>query len=205
MGYRTYLGYIDKTNLSKIMEEVYKLELLIGTSKPNSSDLYQKYDITEYLTSKATELIEFGNLAFLPTNDLYNFLISNKTKDYSNSDTEFYFLNDNERHFFYKLSCIQQQMWIDANKNFKNLLDKIIANNYKIDLVGEDKITLCRFKQSLEREEHMLEYSKRFYDSDTIFPPYNENQFNYVAVETFLTFKDKAFDYDNKILCCWGY
>lgn len=104
-------------------------------------------------------------------------------------------------------NCKNDLIKLKHSTNVEEILETIISNNYQVDLTRSEGIVLKRYKQFLDKEEDMLRYSNQCAQEDNIYncAPYDENQFNYLAVETFLTFKDKAFDYDNKILCCWGY
>lgn len=206
MSNHTYIGYINKTRLLKVMSRVYFLKNLADAWGPSFD--CREDDATRYLISQAHELIDLGSLDFLPDNLLYNFLKSATSENHSSyGSIQFCFLSDLNKHFFYQLSCVYQQMFIKNNSDFKEILETIISNNYQIDLTRSEGIVLKRYKQFLDKEEDMLRYSNQCAQEDNIYncAPYDENQFNYLAVETFLTMRDKDFDYDNKQLCYWRY
>lgn len=203
-GYRTYIGYIKKSELSIIFKEVERLRSLIGTPKPeNPTDKYSEYDIFDYLRENASELVEPGKRGYIQGDHFDRFLAEYKdeTKDFSDSDREFYFIKEDIRDFFYKLCLTYQSLWVEYNGRACAVLNKILKAKGKYSLSEDDYYILEGLLANYNKEERYLEMSKTYGKN---YAPYDDNQFNYLAVSTFLTMKDSDFDYDNLALCIWG-
>lgn len=204
MGYRTYVGHVNKSDLPIIYKEVERLKSLIGTPKlDDPTDKYSEYDIFDYLKDNAHELVELGKLGYVQGDTFDKFLADckDKTKDFSDPDREFYFIKEDERSFFYKLCLTYQSLWVEYNSKVCKVLNKILSANGKCKLSEDDYYVLDGVVTNYNKEERYLEMAKK-YGKD--YEPYDSCQFNYLAVLTFITMKDSDFDYDNLALCIWG-
>lgn len=206
MGYRLYLGYINKSDLKRIQKEVLKLQKLIGKPKSkNTDEVYTKYDVTKYMKDQSTYIISFDKVYQFDNNALEKLLYNNVFENFSSEDTEFYLLNPNEKHFFYKLSVAYQSMYVAYCKKVNEVLEKILKNNKRIKLNERDKEILEIAQQTNTVEINYCSTAERKINNDIYgFEPFNKYQFNYIAVQLFLKLKDENFDYENKILCFYG-
>lgn len=204
MGYRAYIGYIKKSELPVIFKEVERLRTLIGAPRSEDpGDKYREYDIFDYLRDNANELVELGKLSYIQRDTFDKFLADCKdeTKDFSDPDREFYFIKEDIRDFFYRLCLTYQSLWVEYNGRVCNVLNKILKAKGKYSLSEDDYYILEGLLANYNKEERYLETSKK-YGKD--YTPYDDCQFNYLAVSTFLAMKDSDFDYDNLAICIWG-
>ena len=203
MGYRHYVGYIPKKDLPEIMKEVDRLKNLIGTPKEKYPDeTYSQYEITSYLQDKATTVLELGKLYYKNTEPIYQALYKNKGEDYSNDDTEFFFVNDNK--FLMNISYAQMEIWSEIMKKWEPIIAKIL-NEEKLTM--DENCELLEIKELFNREhdhyDHAVNWWKKTDFGGKDFKPYFDWQFNYAAVETFAIHKN--FDYENNVLCVFAY
>ena len=206
MSYRTYLGYINKSELKNIRKEVSRLKKLIGKPKSDNTDeVYSQYDITKYMTNQAVYLIGFDKLYYMNNDTLEKLLYDNTTENFSDEDTEFYFINEKEKHFFYKLALAYQNMWIEYCNKVNCVLEKILKTDKKVKLT-EQEIEILEIVQqtnTIEKNYYTTAEKQASYNNFD-FKPFNKYQFNYIAVQIYLNQRDADFDYENKILCFWG-
>ena len=151
MGYRHYVGYIPKKDLPEIMKEVDRLKNLIGTPREEYPDeTYSKYDITSYLQDKATTALELGKLYYKNTDSIYQALYKNKGDDYSNEDTEFFFVNDDK--LLLNISYAQMEIWSNLMKKWEPIIKKVL-NEEKLTM--DENCELIEIKELFNREyEH---------------------------------------------------
>ena len=194
MSYRYYVGYIPKDRLEEITKEADRLKSLIGTPKGNDEDeTYSMYDVTDYMQSQAIKLYCLGNLYCVRENDILDILYENKSEDYSNDDTEFFFVKDDK--FIYKLSRASQKIWIDYLQGVNKALTKLLNNE---ELSEEDKRYIYELTRDIHYEITYYEASKNVEDC-----PYNEWQFNYFTCTLYQ--QHKNFDYKNNVICVYGW
>lgn len=206
MGYRHYVGYIPKKDLPEILKEVEELKVKIGQPKENEpEEVYSDYDVTRFMRGKAIELLNLGKLYWKSQQGIYDLLYKNKTEDFSNEDTEFFLINDDR--FLYNLSVECQKIWTNCLKEYKDTLKKVI-NLDKVDM--NTKCNLPEIYELFDSEirelETAIEFNKIAEEENSKFrdlAPYNQWQYNYIAVEYFL--KHKEFDYENNQLCVFAY
>lgn len=204
MGYRTYIGYIKKSELPVILKKTEYLRNLIGTARSKDpTDKYCEYDIFDYLRDSASKLAELGKLGYIQSDTFDKFLAECKdeAKDFSDPDREFYFIKEDIRDFFYKLCLTYQSLWVEYNDRICNVLNKILKAKGKCNLSENDYCILESLVANYNKEERYLGMAKK-YGKDHV--PYDSGQFNYLAVSAFLTMKDSDFDYDNLALCIWS-
>lgn len=193
MSYRYYVGYIPKDKLEEITKEADRLKSLIGTPKENDDETYSMYDVTSYMRNQVIELYCFGNMYSAGENDILNILYENKSEDYSNDDTGFFFVKDDK--FIYKLSRAYQKIWVDYLQGANKVLTKLLNNE---ELSEKDKRYIYELSRNLRCEQSYYEVSKNVEDC-----PYNEWQFNYGACTLYQMHKN--FDYKNNVLCVYGW
>lgn len=193
MSYRYYVGYIPKDRLEEVTKEADRLKSLIGTPKDNDDETYSMYDVTDYMQSQAIKLYCLGNLYSVRENDILDILYENKSEDYSNDDTEFFFVKDDK--FIYKLSRASQKIWVDYLQGVNKALTKLLNNE---ELSEEDKRYIYELTRDIHYEQSYYEASKNVEAC-----PYNEWQFNYFACKLYQ--QHKNFDYKNNVLCVYGW
>lgn len=202
MGYRHYIGYIPKKDMDEVMKEVERLKGLIGQPRNDDpDDNYDMYDITSYLRDKATTLAELGKLYYLQDNTLYDTLYKNKGEDYSNDDTEFFFVNGNK--LLLDVSYAEMNMWTNYMKECRDVIQKVRKEE---ELTEDDKLMLSDIYRTFDREIETLDFANgrnrvNWFGNDL--EPYYSWQFNYEAVEMFKTHKN--FDYENNQICVFAY
>lgn len=185
MGYRHYVGYIEK---SKYDELVKKADTLEG------------YEKTSFMRDNATEILELGKLYWKNTEDIYNLLYENKTVDFSNDDTEFFVIDDNK--ILLRLSYAMQKIWIKYIGEFKPALDKILSKSKK-ELTDEEKLSLKELRSQIDEEERYLKTAIKNESGSWDFPPYNNWQWNYEACRVYNL--HQKFDYSDKIIVVYAY
>lgn len=210
MGYRHYVGYIPKQNIQEVLEHVKHLKSLIGTPRPSldgfivdEDDRYTDYDITEYLQDAASSLVELGKLYYSNTDPITKVLYDSKGDDYSNDDTEFFFVNDPDHRFLYKLSVASMECWTSFLTKAKASIDSCITTKtpLSIDQCADLLEVSELFKQEIRSQEFA---SKCIADSKQHpFPPFFQYQFNYEAAKIYYIHEN--FDYENNILCVFAY
>ena len=202
MGYRHYIGYIPKKDMDEVMKEVERLKGLIGQPREDfPDDNYDMYDITNYLSDKATTLAELGKLYYSDTDTLYDALYKNKGEDYSNDDTEFFFVNGNK--LLLDVSYAEMSMWANYMKECKDVIRKVRTGE---ELTVDDKLILSDIYETFNREIVTLDFANsrnRVNWSGNDLEPYYSWQFNYEAVEMFK--KHESFDYENNQICVFAY
>ena len=155
---------------------------------------------------KAICLFELGKLYWSSQQGIYDLLYKNKTEDFSNDDTEFFFINDNR--FLYNLSVECQRIWINCLKKYKDTLAKSISSKEKLDM--DTRSELLEIVQLFDSEingfvltEKRLQAIAENNDTPKDLLFFNRWQYNYIAVEYFL--KHENFDYENNQLCIFAY
>lgn len=203
MGYRHYVGYIPKKDLPEIMKEVERLKSLIGTPREgDEDDTYSQYEITSYLRDKATAVLELGKLGWKNTDPIVKALYDNKGEDYSNEDTEFFFVNDPD--LLRSISFAEMDIWSELMKKWQLIIDKVIEGKEKLTL--EEQIDLTEISNLFKSEAQNTRFGKRNAApgiKSEWTKPYSNWQFNYAAVETFQKYMD--FDNENNVLCVYAY
>lgn len=195
MSYRYYIGYIPKDKVEEITKEANRLKSLIGTFKDNDEDeTYSMYDVTNYMRSQAIELYCFGSMYNVGEDDVLSIFYENKSEDYSNEDTQFFFVKDDK--FIYKLSKAYQKIWVDYLQKINKILTKILN---KKKLSEEDKRYIYALTGDIRYEQACYEMAENIDNC----VPYNEWQFNYAACELYQMHKN--FDYKNNVLCVYGW
>ena len=194
MSYRYYIGYIPKDKVEEITKEADKFKSLIGIPKDNDDETYSMYDVTSYIRNQAVELYCLGNLYKMSENEILDILYENKSEDYSNEDTQFFFVNDDK--FIYKLSRAYQKMWVDYLQKVNKALTKILD---KKQLNEEDKRYIYNLTSDIRYEQACYEMAENIDNC----APYNDWQFNYAACELYQMHKN--FDYKNNVLCVFGW
>ena len=202
MGYRHYIGYIPKKDMDEIMKEVERLKGLIGQPRDDDPNYnYDMYDITNYLSDKAITVAELGKLYYLQDETLYDALYKNKGEDYSNDDTEFFFVNGNK--LLLDVSYAEMSMWTNYIKKCKDVIQKVRTGE---ELTEDDKLMLSEIYRTFDREIETLDSANsrnRVNWSGNDLEPYYSWQFNYEAVEMFK--KHESFDYENNQICVFAY
>lgn len=202
MGYRHYVGYIPKKDLPEIMKEVERLKSLIGTPKEDDEDdIYSQYEITSYLQDKATTVLELGKLYWKNTDPIVKALYDNKEEDYSNEDTEFFFVKGNK--LLLDVSFAQMQIWADLMRKWELIINKIL-NEEKLTM--DENCELLEISELFKQEYKSYDYAVKAKEKGTNLEwlkPYLKYQFNYSSVETYQ--KHMNFDYENNAICVFGY
>lgn len=200
MGYRHYVGYIEKDRLPAVMKEVDRLKLLIGTPKEDDEDeTYDMYDITDYLQEQAVVVHECGKLYWEDTDDIQNLLYKDKTEDYSNEDTEFFFINNT--NILFDLSFVVQKKFVRFLKDKREKLEKMM-NKEEVIKVSE-WAELIDLVELLKQEERALELSEKLQVKNHPHPPYTPYQYNYEAVKLFNKFENM--NTEDKVFCVFAY
>lgn len=202
MGYRHYVGYIPKKDLPEIMKEVERLKSLIGTPRgDDEDDTYSQYDITSYLQDKTTEILGVGKLYYKNTESIYDALYKNKGKDFSNDDTEFFFVNGNT--LLLDVAFAQMGIWADLMRKWESIINKILN---KEKLTMDEDCELLEISELFKQEYKSYEYAVKAKEKGTNLEwlkPYLTYQFNYSSVETYQ--KHMNFDYENNAICVFAY
>ncbi len=185
MGYRHYVGYIEKSKYDELVKEANTLE---------------GYEKTRFMRDNAVEIIEVGKLYYKNTDDIYNLLYANKVEDFSNDDTEFFTINDDK--ILLHLSYAMQKIYIDYNAKYKDIINKILKKGKK-DLTDVEKEQLNELLSDFEEEQRYYKTAIKNESGGWDFAPYNEWQFNYVACRTYNL--HKSFDYTNKVMVVFAY
>ena len=203
MGYRHYVGYIPKKDLPKILEEAERLKSLVGKPREDDEDeTYSMYEVTSYLRDQAKTILELGKLYYKNTESIVKALYDNKGEDYSNEDTEFFFVNDPD--LLRSVSFAQMDIWCELMKKWQLIIDKVIEGKEK--LTWEEEAELVEISKLFESEAKNTRFSKRNAAPGVKSEwnkPYFNWQFNYAAVETFQKYMD--FDNENNVLCVYAY
>lgn len=202
MGYRHYVGYIPKKDMDEVMKEVERLKGLIGQPKEDYPDEnYDMYDITNYLQEKATTVLELGKLYWKNTDSICDALYKNKGEDYSNDDTEFFFVNGNT--LLLDVAFAQMQIWADIMRKWEPIIIKVLN---KEKLTMDENCELLEisnlFKQEYKGYDYAIKAKEKQSDLEWI-KPYYKYQFNYSSVETYQ--KHINFDYENNQICVFAY
>lgn len=203
MEYRHYIGYIPKKDLSKILEEAERLKSLVGKPREDDEDeTYSMYEVTSYLRDQATTILELGKLYWKNTEPIVKTLYDNKGEDYSNEDTEFFFVNDPD--LLRSISFAQMDIWCELMKKWQLVIDKVFEGKEKLST--EEQCDLVEISKLFESEAKNTRFSKRNAAPGVKSEwnkPYSNWQFNYAAVETFQKYMD--FDNENNVLCVYAY
>ena len=202
MGYRHYVGYIPKKDLPEIMKEVERLKSLIGTPREDDEDdTYSQYDITSYLQDKATSILELGKLYWKNTDPIVKALYDNKGEDYSNDDTEFFFVKGDK--LLLDISFAQMQIWADLMRKWEPIVNKVL-NKEKLTI--DEECELLEISELFKQEYRGYDYAVRIKEKEVDLEwlkPYFKYQFNYSSVETYQ--KHMNFDYENNVICVFAY
>ena len=203
MGYRHYVGYIPKKDLPEIMEEAKRLKSLIGTpKKDDEDDTYSQYEITSYLRHKAKEVLCVGKLYYKNTESIYDALYKNKGEDFSNEDTEFFFVNGNT--LLLDVALAQMGIWADLMRKWEPIIHKILSGK---KLTMDEKCELLEisdlFKQEYKHYDFAIKTKATGAPTLEWLKPYFSWQFNYASVETYQKHAD--FDYENNAICVFAY
>ncbi len=184
------------------MKEVEKLKSLIGQPREDDPDEnYSMYDITDYLQEKATTILELGKLYWKNTDSITDALYKNKGEDYSNEDTEFFFVNGNT--LLLDVAFAQMQIWADIMRKWEPIIIKVIN---KEKLTMDENCELLEisnlFKQEYKGYDYAIKAKEKQGDLEWI-KPYYKYQFNYSSVETYQ--KHMNFNYENNQICVFAY
>lgn len=194
MGYRNYIGYIPKSKLPEIMKKVEELKGKIGTPKEDDpEENYTNWDITDYLQEQATLLHEFGKLYYNENGKKVREIIEkNKTQDFSNEDTEFFFV---KKDVFLELSYAYMDSYCEYAKEAKSKLDEMKKQDTPLtdDQKGFIAELSYDFWVNIFRNQHR----------DDVLKPYNPAYFNYGCCEFHML--HEYFDCENNAICVWGY
>ena len=210
MGYRHYVGYIPKENLQKVLGHVRYLKSVIGTPRVSEDgllidedDCYTDFDVTEYLHDQAFTLIELGKLYYENTDPIYRTLYANKGDDYSNNDTEFFFINDPDHRFLYNLSVASMECWTNFLRKAKKNLESCISSEAPLTL--DQCMELQEINDLFEQEIRCQEFGTKCVANKKqhTFSPFSDYQFNYMAAKFYFLHED--FDYENDVLCVFAY
>ena len=194
MGYRHYVGYLPKDKYEEVIAEAKRLEGLIGTPKEDCpDDTYSKFDVTNYLIEQVQYCEEIGKLYYGNTQPIYDLLYKNKTEDYSNCDTEFFFINDN--NFFINLSIACMDCWNTYTKKLIPVFNKIFN---KEELNIADMAEIAELSEMFERDIKQIEFSKKHG-----LKPFDEYRFYHLAQTYYDKYED--FNYEDKLLCVYAY
>jgi len=178
MGYRHYVGYIEKSKYDELVKKANTLE---------------GYEKTSFMIDNTTLVLELGKLYWKNTEDIYNLLYENKTVDFSSTDTEFFIINDNK--ILLHLSYAMQKIWVKYISEFNIVLDKILN---KEELTDEEKLSLKELRSQIDEEECYLKTAIKNEPGGWNFPPYNNWQFNYEACRVYNL--HQKFDYNDKVI-----
>lgn len=194
MGYRNYIGYIPKSQLPEIMKKVEELKAKIGKPKEDDpEEKYEDYDITEYLQEQAILLHEFGKLYCNKNGEKVREIIEkNKTEDFSNEDTEFFFV---KKDVFLELSYAYMDSYCEYAREAKNKLDEMKKQNRP--LTDEQK----GFIAELSYDFWVVLYHN--HNRDGVLKPYDPSYFNYGCCEFHIL--HEYFDCENNVICVWGW
>lgn len=201
MGYRHYVGYIEKDRLPAIMKEVDRLKLLIGTPREDDEDeTYDMYDITEYLQEQAFVVHECGKLYWDDTDDIKNLLYKDKTEDYSNEDTEFFFINNS--NILFDLSFVMQKKFVRFLKNKREKLEKLM--NKEEVIKASEWAEVIDLVELIKQEERAVEVAEKLQLKNHPHPPYTPYyQYNYAAAKLFNKFE--SMNTEDKVFCVFAY
>lgn len=201
MGYRHYVGYIEKDRLPAVMKEVDRLKLLIGTPREDDEDeTYDMHDITEYLQEQAFVVHECGKLYWDDTDDIRNLLYKDKAEDYSNEDTEFFFINNS--NILFDLSFVMQKKFVRFLKDKREKLEKLMNKEEVIKI--SEWAEVADLVELIKQEERAVEVAEKLQLKNHPHPPYTPYyQYNYAAAKLFNKFE--SMNTEDKVFCVFAY
>lgn len=183
MGYRHYVGYIEKSKYEEIVKEADKLE---------------GYKKTSFMQDNCTSLLELGKLYYKNTEPIYNALYEHKSTDFSNDDSEFFVIDDDK--ILLHLSYAMQNIWANWVKPCQEILAKVIAGQ---EATKDEKATLLELSETLKREVEDFEDGEKACEKGWETPPYFTWQFNYEACRVYNM--HKYFNYTDKVMVVFAY